>query len=110
VTDAGLQTVDGLAGTTQRIYQIRRFFVSLPLPPMMDGALIPVGRILARVNPKLPPGSTCEQCEKVAQELQDAWTSDLQELRTRLEDVALSSGRDPLKLGNSSGGVSLRQQ
>jgi hypothetical protein len=50
------------------------------------------------VNPKLPTGSTCEQCQKVAQELQDAWTSDLQELRTRLEDVALSSGRDPLKL------------
>jgi hypothetical protein len=34
VTDAGLQTVDGLAGTTQRIYQIRRCFASLPLPPM----------------------------------------------------------------------------
>src|SRR6266446_7852289 len=40
----------------------------------------------------------CKECEKLAQGLQDARKSDLQELQARLEDVAISSGRDPQKV------------
>jgi hypothetical protein len=53
------------------------------------------------MSPKPPPSFTCKQCERIVLQMQDAWTSDLQELRTRLEDIALSSGRDLSKLGIS---------
>jgi hypothetical protein len=46
-----------------------------------------------------PPSFACPDCESIATEMQNAWKSGLEELRARLEDVAISSGRDPRKIG-----------
>jgi hypothetical protein len=47
----------------------------------------------------LPPSFACKECETIATDLQNAWKSDLEDLRARLEGVAISSGRDPQKMG-----------
>ena len=51
------------------------------------------------MNPNIPPEFECAQCKDIVRALQDAWKADLQQLHTRLVDVAISSGRDPRSLG-----------
>jgi hypothetical protein len=46
-----------------------------------------------------PAGFQCEECGRLARALRIAWRADNRVLRTRLRDVAVSSGRDIRQLG-----------
>ena len=48
---------------------------------------------------KLPAGHPCAECLKIATALQGAWRADNRTLRTKLRDVAASSGRDVRQFG-----------
>jgi hypothetical protein len=44
------------------------------------------------------PTCECHECEKLAEDLREAWQADRRELQARLEAVAASSGRDPRRM------------
>jgi hypothetical protein len=46
-----------------------------------------------------PAGRRCEECLRIAQALRAAWRDDARALRTRVQDVAASSGRSVRQFG-----------
>src|SRR5262245_47129135 len=47
----------------------------------------------------LPASFQCEECGRIARALQVSWRADNRALRTRLREVAVSTGRDFRQLG-----------
>jgi hypothetical protein len=49
-------------------------------------------------EPMRHPSCECQECEKLAQDLREAWKADRRALQARLEAVAAASGRDSQRM------------